>query len=63
MPLRVNPEPLGFTRGLEPFGTLTALSLSKGLSKGKPGPLPWGVEGLTLPSVGFILFSDTLDRG
>jgi hypothetical protein len=29
----INPEPLGFTRGLEPFDTLKALSLSKGIPR------------------------------
>jgi hypothetical protein len=33
--------------GLEPFDTLTALSLAKGLSNGKPQHLYRGVDGLT----------------
>jgi hypothetical protein len=42
--LRVNLEPLGYTRGLKPFDKLTALSWSRGLSKGKLRPLGPRVE-------------------
>jgi hypothetical protein len=50
--LRVTLGPLGYTRGLEAFDKLTALSWSRGLSKGKPSPLGRGVERFTGKSAG-----------